>query len=323
MMQTEYGVSILADSMQYMQTIEDNSIDCIMTDPPYGILGKDNLIETNIDTDVFFKYAYRILKDDTFIAFFGQYPTLPRWTRSAEDAGFKYVDHIAWIKRIPSGGIQPLSRAHESFMIYKKGKPSYIKTKGKYEDVKVPGVMFDTVTLEGISRYIDSLWRKKQGISTEIRRGSEKTNWHSIINSCPSSDRCPRECNYTNVWSFLSHNQQNRGSKNSKKLKGFGHPTIKPIQFLERAICLLSKPGDTILDPFSGTGTTAIACIKNERNYINIEIIQEFHELSLERIIDEIAIKNEQFDFKGYVTSTSELQEGGEVDSSPAIFTEN
>jgi len=49
------------------------------------------------------------------------------------------------------------------------------------------------------------------------------------------------------------------------------HPTPKPIEFMLKLIERLTRPGDTILDPFMGSGTTGVACMKLGRNFIGIE----------------------------------------------------
>jgi len=67
--------------------------------------------------------------------------------------------------------------------------------------------------------------------------------------------------------------------------KIFGkHPTQKPLSLLRRIIQAASEEGDLVLDPFNGSGTTAVACIETNRNYIGIELEQEFIELTNKRI---------------------------------------
>ena len=62
------------------------------------------------------------------------------------------------------------------------------------------------------------------------------------------------------------------------------HPTQKPIGLIRELVLLTTKNGDTVLDPFMGSGTTAIACIETKRNYIGFEIDKKYHKQSLERI---------------------------------------
>lgn len=64
------------------------------------------------------------------------------------------------------------------------------------------------------------------------------------------------------------------------------HPTQKPIQLLERIIKASSKPGDLILDPFSGTFTTSFVAKNLGRNSIGIDIDSEYYKIGLRRVLD-------------------------------------
>jgi len=63
-------------------------------------------------------------------------------------------------------------------------------------------------------------------------------------------------------------------------------PTQKPLLLIQNLIELYSRPGDTILDPFLGTGTTAIACQKTRRNYMGIEINPKLYQMARKRLAD-------------------------------------
>lgn len=67
------------------------------------------------------------------------------------------------------------------------------------------------------------------------------------------------------------------------------HPTQKPLELLERIILASTDPGDTVLDPFSGSASTGLACIKHGRKYIGIEKDLEYCKLSVKRLKDEEA----------------------------------
>ena len=69
--------------------------------------------------------------------------------------------------------------------------------------------------------------------------------------------------------------------KDKKKWK---HPTIKPEIIIRKLIRNSSKENDIVLDCFIGSGTTAVCCIKENRNYIGFEINKEFYKTCLERI---------------------------------------
>jgi site-specific DNA-methyltransferase (adenine-specific) len=67
------------------------------------------------------------------------------------------------------------------------------------------------------------------------------------------------------------------------KYKGKNHPTQKPVKLFEMILKDYSEEGQTILDPFSGSGTTAIACHNLKRNFICVEKDPEYHRKSIER----------------------------------------
>lgn len=73
------------------------------------------------------------------------------------------------------------------------------------------------------------------------------------------------------------------GSVTSKNVK---HPAVFPEKLAEDQILSWSNPGDIVLDPFMGSGTTALECIKNNRHYIGYEISEEYCEIIEDRILD-------------------------------------
>ena len=62
------------------------------------------------------------------------------------------------------------------------------------------------------------------------------------------------------------------------------HPTQKPVELFEYLIKTYSNKGETVLDNCMGSGTTAIACLNTDRQYIGFELDETYHKLSLERI---------------------------------------
>jgi len=86
----------------------------------------------------------------------------------------------------------------------------------------------------------------------------------------------------------LSRKEGNPGRDNPRNrgvhLRKNNHPTVKPIKLMEYLIKLVSKEGATILDPFMGSGTTAISCVKLNRNFIGIEKEQNYIEIANARL---------------------------------------
>lgn len=107
------------------------------------------------------------------------------------------------------------------------------------------------------------LWAKKKGV--------KKTYFDYQLMKHINDDKQMKDVWYSST------------TKKSEKKSGH-HPTQKPMWLLERLILAASKEGDTILDPFSGSGTTGVVALKSMRKYIGIDIIEEYHKLFLDRI---------------------------------------
>ncbi len=64
------------------------------------------------------------------------------------------------------------------------------------------------------------------------------------------------------------------------------HPTQKPLELLNRIVLASTKSGDIILDPFNGSGSTGIAALKENRQYIGVELNQSYLDVSIKRLKD-------------------------------------
>lgn len=71
---------------------------------------------------------------------------------------------------------------------------------------------------------------------------------------------------------------------NTADKKLYGHPTIKPVEILQNLIVNSSNPGDVVLDPFMGSGSTGIACNNTGRNFIGIELDKGYFDTAKARI---------------------------------------
>ncbi|XP_060085216.1 type II methyltransferase M.HindIII-like [Ylistrum balloti] len=76
--------------------------------------------------------------------------------------------------------------------------------------------------------------------------------------------------------------------KTEKKDK-HGHPTQKPVALLEHLIKIFTQEGQTVLDPFIGSGSTAVACYKSKRKVIGYELESKYTSIARERIQKEVA----------------------------------
>jgi site-specific DNA-methyltransferase (adenine-specific) len=64
------------------------------------------------------------------------------------------------------------------------------------------------------------------------------------------------------------------------------HPTQKPLEIIERMVLASCPPGGTVLDPFMGSGTTAVACAKHGRCFVGYEINADYHAVARQRIAE-------------------------------------
>ena len=71
---------------------------------------------------------------------------------------------------------------------------------------------------------------------------------------------------------------------NKQDLNFYGHPTIKPLPLVKRLVCNSSEEGATICDPFMGSGTTAVACIREKRHFIGFELDKGYFDKACKRI---------------------------------------
>jgi len=102
--------------------------------------------------------------------------------------------------------------------------------------------------------------------------------WEPIVLIAPPKKNANiKSKDYLITWKPSWHNAK-------KKTDYIDHPCVRPLESVIRIIELLTNEGDIILDPFMGSGTTAIACINTGRNYIGIEKEEKYCRIAEERI---------------------------------------
>ena len=143
-----------------------------------------------------------------------------------------------------------------------------------------PFLEFDTVILFGANYYADKLpisggwiiWDKVDGLPSKRPVGF--------------NDNSDCEMIWTNIGNaarIVKHRWMGamKASENGDRRI---HPTQKPIKLMTRIIEYWTNPGDTILDPFMGSGTTGVACAQTGRSFIGIEIDENYFKIAEKRI---------------------------------------
>ena len=81
----------------------------------------------------------------------------------------------------------------------------------------------------------------------------------------------------SDVWTDIPSLPHNSKEKTS-------HPTQKPLKLIERIIEMSTNEGDVVLDACMGSGTTAVACMNTNRNFIGFELNKEYFDIAINRI---------------------------------------
>lgn len=275
------------DCLEGMKRIPNGSVDCILTDPPYLYL-KNQKLDRMFDEKAFFSECKRVLKKDAFIVLFGRGTSFYRWNCMLADMGFTFKEEIIWDKINTTSPLLALSRKHETISIHSVGNKHIFRSKIPYEEIR----RIDDPKLVGDAKRIVSYIRNNDvdKIKEEIDNGlvynrkkthkshvSTQSGFNSSDRAMSCIDSIKNGCNERDIISILRDHYSAI------------HPTQKPVRLLERLLKLTSEEGDIILDPFSGSGSTALACINTNRNYIGYEIDKEYYDLSMDRIKREAA----------------------------------
>jgi DNA modification methylase len=115
-----------------------------------------------------------------------------------------------------------------------------------------------------------------------------KTNAMPLFNNKYLTDKeyCLyfRKGGYCNPNSYIDAKTVYYQPINIKDKRLYNHPTIKPLNIIETIIKNSSNENDTVLDCFMGSGTTGVACVNTNRNFIGIELDETYFNIAKERI---------------------------------------
>lgn len=234
----------LGDCLEVMEFISDESVDCIVTDPPYKITSGGCTVTPN--------------KNE------------PKGIFNRRDKRKDWADNARKGKMFNHNEIEFEDWVPHIYRVLKNGTHAYIMT----NDRNMHELL--TICKHNKLRLVNILAWKKNNVTPNryymknlefivmVRKGKAKT-----INN-PGSKQCIEVDNI---------------------IGGKLHPTEKPVKVMEILISNSTNPGEVVLDPFIGSGTTAIACINTGRQYIGIEKDEEYYEIAKKRISDRLKEK--------------------------------
>jgi DNA modification methylase len=293
------------DCLEYLKTLENESVDCCITDEPYGILTGHKIEEgynLNIALQVR-KEIYRVLKKDAWFIFFSQFPNAWDFGRITFEAGFKpwgECNEIVWCKRQNSSAFNKVARIHENIFVFQKGKPETYENKVPTEDIVVDNAFHGIASFASVKRLFAELFKfYNTGVKTKITASNHSQicyddySKYSAMQKLDASQFtwCSHLRRIPSVWSFYLDGKRHRLShkarlnEKTKDIKtGSAHITQKPILLLRRLVKLFTKQGDVILDCFGGSGTTFLAAKQEGRNFLGCERDEKYCKIINERL---------------------------------------
>jgi len=299
----DYNIIYNQDCIDGMkEKITDEAIDLIIADPPYfKVIGEKWDYQWRTEDDYidwskkWIFEAVRTLRKGGSFYLFGYFRILSRLLPILEAEGLSLRQQI-----IVDKGIQAVSgRATKNYkmfpnvtesilFLYKDPKPfvrSFLKERQKALGIKAKdineslgvksngGGMWSIYTGDNICEQLPTkeLWDKLENI-LQYKFPYERLS----ITFNP-------QMGLSDVWTDINFYEE----------KNRYHPTQKPQKLIKRLVKASSNPLDIILDPFMGSGSTAVACIDENRKYIGFEIDLDYHLASLNRI-NQSSIESQQ-----------------------------
>lgn len=177
-----------------LKRIPDESVDCVLTDPPYLYL-KNQKLDQPFDEDLVFSEFKRILKPKGFVVMFGRGTSFYRWNTKLANLGFQFKEEIVWDKSYCTSPLMAISRVHETISIFTKGKGVINRCKVPYLEMKghnIDAIMADIKRMSAILHNPKSLKSVLQFLQTNSRDTSDEwgANNLSISSKITKENRC-------------------------------------------------------------------------------------------------------------------------------------
>lgn len=286
-----------ADSLSLLPELPSGSIEAIVTDPPYGIAFGHEAWDAGALTDsggfqewtsAWAFEALRAMKPGAWLAAFGSPRTFHRLVAGVEDAGFEIRDQVLWLyaQGVPKSRTRHpglgtcLKPAYEPVLLARKPLAGTFD-----ENLAVHGTGALQIDGARVPRADQErgFWPanvalthhprcRKTGCELDcpvalIDRQSHPGGEVSRLFYTPKASRAEREAGCEK----LPVREMPIYSGRAPRLVRNIHPTVKPIELMRWLTRMICPPGGTVLDPFTGSGSTGAACVLEGRRFVGIE----------------------------------------------------
>lgn len=253
------------DCLEGMKSIPDHSVDAIICDLPYGTT--DCSWDSIIPLNLLWEQYGRVLKENGSMVLFAQQPFSSVLVCSKLEL-FRHSQ--TWIKDTCANFLAARycpSKYTEDILVFSKGNFTHnAKVKATYNP------------------QMETTEHRSNANKRQKRTKGDCPSWSQILNR-PSNANLVLYCKD-------KEDPYTRFPKNYVYFptpKKREHPTQKPIELIRYLIRTYTNEGETILDNCMGSGTTAVAAIKEHRHFIGFELNEEYHRLACERVNRELA----------------------------------
>lgn len=283
---------IEGDCLEVLKTIPDRSVDLIVLDPPYWkVVAEEWDFEWRTKNDyaawcsVWLKELARISKLSGSMYLFGYMRNLIYLYPIISELGFIFRQELIISKGIKAlggratKGYKMFPNVTESIWFFIHDSKPFIKNKLKERQKELGLSSLEINTRLGVKTNGGGVWSLYTG-NNILAQVPTKEMWERLDevldHKIPHEDISHTfniEMGVTDVWTDIDFYSEERF-----------HPTQKPISLLERIIKASSNPGMIVLDPFLGSGSTALACMNLGRKFIGIEKEPKFVQIANERL---------------------------------------
>ncbi|MBI4647909.1 MAG: site-specific DNA-methyltransferase [Bacteroidia bacterium] len=220
----------------------------------------------------------------------------------------KLINEITWVKINPSPKQDPkkLVSSKEPFFLFAKSnnyyfnkeefldyKDKYLNGNGKKAGNDIGKKYFELIEKSNLSKEEKELARKELSeIIIEVKRGEIESfrmkirDMHALPYGGQAGGRLTQieKKGFTLIKIYGNSMRRDIIESTVETIKGIGHPAVYPEFVVQEIMRLLSKENDIVLDPFLGSGTTAAVAKRLKRNYIGIEIFDEYVKYAEDRL---------------------------------------